>query len=167
MPSFKEVIKRRNKMSEESLSDLGPDLVTAGFVGKLMSDMKLSELGDYLRHWKQVKHEAEEEKQAAERKIEAAEAAIYEKTKAQDLERFTHGGYNFKPKVESYPRVNKENEWEFNGWMYERNFRLPIHPPSLRGWHNHHSEQYAEELVEKNYLSVFEKITISVTKAGK
>jgi hypothetical protein len=130
-----------------------------------LSEMKLSDLGDYLRHWKQVKHEAEEEKKAAELKIEAAELAIYEKAKAQDLERFTHDGYNFRPKVESYPRVNKEKEWDFNGWLFEKNFRLTVHAPSLRGWYNAHSELYAEELMEKNYLSVFEKIKIGITKA--
>src|SRR4030095_16036968 len=129
-------------MSEQTTSELIEESIERVIDKTGLDRLKLSELGDYLRHWKQVKHEAEEEKRAAELKIEAAELALYEKTTAQDLAPLTNGGYNFKPHVESYPRVNKEKEWDFNGWLYEKNYRLTIHAPSLRGWYNHHSAQY-------------------------
>jgi hypothetical protein len=43
---------------------------------------------------------------------------------------------------------------------------LTLHSSSLKGWYNEFGEKYAEELSEKNYLSVFEKIKIGVTKAS-
>ena len=125
----------------------------------------LAALAEKLQHWKATKAAAEEMKKVTEKEIIAVEKLIYDRMQLEEIDRYTHGGYNFKPKVESYPSVNKENEDQLHDWLEERHIRLAIHAQSLKGWYNAHAEEYAEELSDKKLINVFEKIKIGVTKA--
>ena len=124
----------------------------------------LADLAAELMGAKAAKKKAEEAQSAANKEIERIEQILIEQMAAQDIERFGAHGFLFFPIVQQNPAVNKELESEFFAWLEEKGesgiAKLTIHPQTLKAWYRENADAYAEELSEKKYLSVFERIRI-------
>jgi hypothetical protein len=132
--------------------------------GENLADMALVLLGA-----KEAKKEAEKALETANKDIERIEGKLLEQMTAEDIDKFSAHGYLFSPLVQSFPSVNKELEPEFLEWLREHNedgiYKLSVHAQTLKAFYNQH-EEWHEELSEKGFVKVFEKIRIG-TRAQK
>ena len=124
----------------------------------------LADLAAKLMTEKRAKEAAAEAEKAANKEIERLEGIMLEQMGLQQIEKFAAHGQLFFPLVQQNPSVNKELEAEFFEWLREKNedgiMKLTIHPQTLKSWYKEKSDNYAEELSEKKFLSVYERIRI-------
>jgi hypothetical protein len=114
--------------------------------------------------WKTSKEATEEQLKNINGKIELVEQQILQKMQEEELDKFACDDRLFYPIVQQQPSVNKEVEGAFFFWLEQRGeegiIKRTIHPQTLKAWYKENADSYAEELSEKKYLSVFEKVRI-------
>ena len=135
-----------------------------------MSESSLADMAEILITAKAAKDAAEEALKNANAEIKRLEEKLWEQMQAEEIDKFSAHGKLFFPIVQQNPSVNKEHEAEFFEWLEEKGeegvIKRTIHPQTLKAWYKTNADTYAEELSEKNYLSVFEQVRIGV-RSGK
>mgnify|MGYP001374498744 FL=1 len=129
--------------------------------------LSLADLADTLLAAKEAKRVAAEAESAANKEIERVELLLIAAMAEQEIEKFAHANQLFFPVVQSFPSVVKELEDGFIAWLTERNeqgiYKYTVHSQTLKGFYNQHDEWH-EELSEKGFLKVHEKIRIGTRK---
>jgi hypothetical protein len=124
----------------------------------------LADLAKLLMEQKAAKKAAEDATSTANKEIERLEGVMIEQMTLQEIDKFAAHGQLFFPLVQQQPSVNKEVEGAFFFWLEQRGeegiIKRTIHPQTLKAWYKENADSYAEELSEKKYLSVFEKVRI-------
>lgn len=132
-------------------------------------DVDLIEYSNRLDRYRTLETAVKELQQLCYRLNDYCEYKMDQKLQAEGFQNFRRSdGTLFYRYVESYPSIAKEFEEAFFEWLAEKGedgiIKRQIHPQTLRGWYKKNSDQYEEEIADREFLKVFEKPKIGVRK---